>query len=172
MRTKISTGLGAAVGIAAALTQGGCSYVTSVPPPRNRPLSHTNECSDSRWPVVGDVYLALNTASLALILFGAAAILNGHRSTTPSASWVPPGDSGATPYLAAGLLATASTVLVVKSAGYGLASARACDVARIDLFMRPPEPHSGQPWHPPAGTPPPPSPSPPEPWKPSLAPDR
>jgi len=119
--------------VLALLAPAGCSYMQSQPPPE-RPLQWEGECSTSRWPVVGDVYLSLNTGAIALLGFVAAAALSNHSNETVP-SWDPhPRSSDDVPlFLAIGALGTAATYGLIRSAGYGLQSARDCDRAIAEL---------------------------------------
>jgi hypothetical protein len=143
--------------LAASLTltaSGGCSHLFSQPPPP-RPLQWEGECVASRAPVVGDVVLSLYTGSLAVVGFAGAAFVAGNASNQTVPSWDPqPRSSGGMPLLLAlGALGTVGTVGLIRSARYGLQSARACDAAKSDLMSRqmawPPPP--AWTWPPPPG---------------------
>jgi hypothetical protein len=123
--------------LALTLTSAACSPLASVPPP-NRPLVSPEQCSDSRWPVVGDTYLAINTGSISLLLFGVAAAEYAENTHKVVPSWdarplaVSPG------LLIGGVLSAAATAALIRSAKYGLDSARACERARAELYTRNP----------------------------------
>lgn len=113
----------------ATLLVSGCSYLFSQPPPP-RPLVYGDECSSSRWPVVGDVYWAINAASLAVLFFAFAGYEYQQNTQRVVPSWEPPRtltvDRG---LFIAGTASASATTLFVSSAQYGLRSARACDAA-------------------------------------------
>jgi hypothetical protein len=144
--------------VLALIAPAGCSYMQSQPPPE-RPLRWEGECSTSRWPVVGDVYLSLNTGSIALLSFLAAALVSSNASDETVPSWDPhPRSTKVVPlFLTVGVLGTAATYGLIRSAGYGLQSARDCDGAIAELQRAraawpPPNGWSG----PPQSSPPPP----------------
>jgi len=131
-----------------AIALGGCSALSSRPPSR-RPLLYPEECSDSRWPVVGDVYLAVNTGSVALLFATAAGIEYAHNTTTVVPSWDQHRLSVDKGLLIGGALSVAATVALIRSARYGLESARACDDARLEPFrpgLSPPFSQPSPPW--------------------------
>jgi hypothetical protein len=136
----------------------GCSAMSSRPPPR-RPLVSPEECDTSRWPVVGDVYWAVNTASLALVLLGAAGIQYINNTQTVVPSWDARPLSVSKGLLIGGALSLAATVALGRSAAYGLDSARACDAAQMQWYLRMAATPPG-----PMLLPPPGPPAPPAPW--------
>jgi hypothetical protein len=147
---------------------GGCSYIASSPPPA-RPMRFVSECSDSELPAYGDIYLAVNTGSVALAALSLAALFAAMAQNEVVPSWnpEPESDDRVPGLLITGVVATAATVGLAYSARHGLRSATACRRARFDLMTGavpawpPPPPPL---WPPPPSPPPsPPSPSPPSP---------
>ena len=123
----------AALAFPAALT--GCSPLASVPPPK-RPLVSLDQCSTSRWPVAGDVYWAVSTGSMALLFLGVAAGEDAHNQSAVVPSWDTHPLTVSKGLLVGGMLSIAATVALIKSAQYGLDSARACEAAQAELFGR------------------------------------
>jgi hypothetical protein len=119
---------------AALVVPAGCSYMQSKPPPE-RPLRWEGECTSSRWPVLADVYLSLNTGGIALLSFVAAAVAASNASDETVPSWDPhPRSTENVPlFLAVGALGTAATYGLIRSAAYGLRSGRDCDQAVAEL---------------------------------------
>lgn len=136
------------------LAPAGCSYRLSQPPPA-RPLQWEGECETSRFPVGGDIMGSVFTGSLALGSLAAAGSLTARASdeTVPSWNPDPQTNDGVTTFLVIGALSTVATVALIRSAGYGLRSASACEAARAELVRR----RMG--WPPPAWTWPTPPPS-------------
>jgi hypothetical protein len=112
----------------------GCSPLASRPPPR-RPLAYPDECSTSRWPVVGDAYLAANTGGLALLFVGAAAVEAERNSNAVVPSWDTHPLTVDKGLLIGAGLSVAATVALIASARYGLESARACDAAQTQFYV-------------------------------------
>lgn len=138
------------------LAPSGCSYLLSQPPPPE-PLRWEGECSTSRLPVVGDVYLAINTGALALVGIAGAGIAANNRSKEIAPSWDTKADSTATTtLLIVGALGAAATVGLIKSASHGLDSARGCEAAQLSLLQRQAGWGAPPAW-PGAATPPPPA---------------
>ena len=127
--------LASALMFPAALT--GCSPLASVPPPK-RPLVSLDECSTSRWPVAGDVYWAVSAGSMALLFLGAAAIEDANNQNAVVPSWDAHPLTVSKGLLVGGMLSIAATVALIRSAQYGLDSARACEAAQAELFRRMP----------------------------------
>jgi hypothetical protein len=143
----------AALALATAL---GCSALASVPPP-NHPLASPEECSSSHGPFVIDSIAAANAGGLAAILLAAAAIEYGQDTDTVVPSWDARPLNSSRGLLVAGGLSVAATVALIRSAQYGLDSARACQGARTELYSRNPGPYpssTGEPLWPPAPAPP------------------
>jgi hypothetical protein len=108
--------------------------------------------------VAGDVYLAVNGASIALLAGIAATAMHGAQKDAVGPSWDNhrrQQDSVTTPWVITGLAAV-GTVGAIQSARYGLQSARDCDDARESYFLR----IGAQPsvWYPPPNGYPPPAP--------------
>jgi hypothetical protein len=116
---------------------GGCSLIASQPPP-TQPLRTMSECSDSRLPVYGDIYLAINTGALALVGLAGAAITQNGASNEIVPSWDPHprSNSGVASLLTFGVVTAAATVGLIGSARYGLRSAAACQAAQLEFFRR------------------------------------
>lgn len=148
-----------AVTLAGILSLGGCSHLASQPPPP-RPMQHPAECSDSRLPVFVDYYLATSTASLALLAAAGAKLTYDREKETVVPSWERPKRAREHIYFLVGtsLAAAAGTVMFVRSASHGLASARACDAALSEFNQR----HLGPFWPPAAPPYPGPFPQPPQ----------
>jgi hypothetical protein len=133
--------------LAHAATLGGCSPLASVPPPKT-PLVALDQCSTSRFPAGADIYWAVNAASLAVLFWGGAAIEYAHNQTATVPSWDPKPLTVGTGWIVGGVLSTAATFALIKSAQYGLKSARDCEAAQVELMMRSPyaQPPPGQPY--------------------------
>jgi hypothetical protein len=125
--------LAAALAFPAAVT--GCSPLASVPPPK-RPLVSLDQCSTSRWPVLGDAYWAVTAGSMALLFLGVAAAEDAQNQSAVVPSWDTHPLTVSKGLLVGGMLSIAATVALIKSAQYGLDSARACDAAQAELFGR------------------------------------
>jgi len=139
MRVSAASGIGVlAVALPALLTPAaGCSYIFSRPPPK-QPLQYEGECSTSRLPVAGDVYWSVEGAAVAIVGFAGAAAVAGSGSNQTVPSWNPrPSTGGLVPVLVGlGALGAVATVATIKSAQYGLQSARDCDAAVAELQRR------------------------------------
>jgi hypothetical protein len=155
MMAAVRGGLMAAALAGLVLAPSGCSYLFSQPPPP-RPLRWDGECSTSRLPVAGDVYLAVNSGAIALVGFVGAGIVASNRSNTTAPSWDTESDSTATTtLLIVGALGAAATFGLIKSANHGLDSARACDAAQLALLQQQAGWGAPPPWPAPAYPPPP-----------------
>ena len=175
MMAAVRGGLLGAALVGLALAPAGCSYAFSQPPPP-RPLRWDGECSSSRLPVVGDVYLAVNSGALALVGLVGAGIAANNRSNQTVPSWDAKADSSTvTTLLIVGALGAVATVGLIKSANHGLDSARGCEAAQLSLLQQqagwepppvwngtayPPPPRSDVPRGPTPVPPPPPFPAP------------
>ncbi len=106
----------------------GCSYMLMRPPPQQVHPEFLTACSKSPWPVVGDIYWALNTGTAAVVL-GALAANQGRTGDEVGPSWDASARRRETPpslWIATGLFA-AATLAFLQSARYGLQSIDACN---------------------------------------------
>jgi len=147
----VAVALAVAAAVSVACTAGGCSALSTRPPP-STPLRDPSECTRTNGPAIGDVILAGATGATAVLSLGIAALEEQAASNETVPSWDPhtrSNDSAGT-FLTVGLIAGVAALGFVASARHGFRAASACRAASQELLRRQaplaPPPYPAPPW--------------------------